>query len=210
MKQKYICALIIAVTLFGYFSSLPRSVIAQPLTEEEQNYLELTKRLQIARTRNEFLSLIPRELHSCISSEVTGGKLWSSVAANGVKYYFLGLIKNNSDYNYQEAIFKAVGRNCQILTPLDSREPFSYLKYLDNSIVLPLIVGKYQTEIEELGGEEPFVARNFANFGDPSWDHYLSLEQIKALEQLGIEFPSTRNLFVISPRGIYRFDPSNQ
>ncbi len=199
-----------AVTLFGGFSSFDKSVTAQPFTEEEQNYLELTKRLQIARTRNEFLSSIPRELHSCITSEITGGKLWSSVAANGAKYYLLGLIKNNSDYNYREAIFQAVGSNCRILTPLDSREPFSYLKYLDNSIVLPLQVGQYQREIEELGGEEPFRTRNFANFGDPSWDHYLSLEKIKALEELGIELPSTRNLFVISPRGIYRLDPSNK
>ncbi|MDJ0724439.1 MAG: hypothetical protein QNJ38_04940 [Prochloraceae cyanobacterium] len=179
--------------------------IAQPIQTDESVQLDLVKRIKIAKTRTELLSLLPQTMHPCISSQVTGGKLWSTFRSTEATYYLIGLFLGNDYYNYTEAIVEIKSRNCQILTPLSSEEPFSYLSYLNEEIVIPLLVDKYQKEITELGGIDNFKKRHLSHFGDPSWEHYITTEKLKAYARLGIEIPSETNVFVISPYGIFPY-----
>jgi len=199
--------LLTALFLFGIsgFDPISSQTKAQELPHGDSVQLELVKRIEIARSRRQLLSIIPAGLRPCIGAEVKGGKLWSSVATSRGDYHLIGLFFSDNYYNYSEAIVSVREGNCQILTPLNSQKPFSYLSYLSESIVVPLLVDKYRKEINELGGLDNFKLRHFENFGDPSWEHYLSSERLKAFKQLGIKLPSTANVFVISPQGIFPY-----
>lgn len=201
--------LIFLCSIFCLFFLIPSSLRAEQLTEFDLQQLELVKRFKIARSRMELLSLLPVPLHSCIGTEVTGGKLWSSLNTEQGQYHYIGLFESDNYYEYSEIIFKVSDLNCQALTPIKTSEAISYLSYLPDSIVIPLLVNKYQKELKELGGMDAFNLRNFSDFGDPTWEHYLTEEQLKALELLGIKLPSTRNVFIISPSGIYPLNPNN-
>ena len=152
-------------------------------------------------SRADLLSTLPTSLHSCVDSQVLGGKLWSSVASNQSSYYLITLFLSTSRV---KTVIEVDSSGCTIKIPFDEAGRFPLSNYLPQQIAYQLVLERYRHLIQEVGGQEAFQKILVAQ-EDPSSVTFVFPEAVWAYQQLGLQFPRPDSVVVVGSERIPSF-----
>ncbi len=153
-------------------------------------------------SRSALLEKLPASLHSCIPVEIAKAKVQSVMELGNNEYYYLiGLVPEDALIN---VIFHLKDDVCQQISPLSNSWELSLLSYASENVVVPLIQGWYELLAAELGGLEVLKQELLEYMEASHNEEYVPLEDLLALEQLGIHYSDDQtNIFIVTPDGVY-------
>ena len=154
----------------------------------------------ILQPRSQFLNSIPQSLYPCVAEEVSAGKLWAQVTKNNEDYYLVGAEEAPDQY-YETVIHVNQGGCAPLISKFESGfYPLS--NYVDKPIARELTLQSEKKRLGLFGGKDKFQEYYDQQALDNSVDTYITIDEVWALEQLGIKIPDSDNIIIVGPEGI--------
>jgi hypothetical protein len=143
---------------------------------------------------------LPDELRVCLGTSGERFDLRGTVQENSKTFYLLGLYPDFVTTNPFDTTDELIVIHqdstawCERLMPQEGMTLKPLNAFMSSALALKLERQRYRHYIDQLGGIQPFQQRlnqkNVASRGN----YWLSEEQVRVLNQLGIQFPKTYRL----------------
>ncbi len=143
---------------------------------------------------------IPDELKICLGASGERFDLWGTVQENAKTFYLLGLYSDFVTTNPLDTTDELIVVHqdstpwCERLMPQEGTTLKPLNAFMSSASALKLEQQRYRHYIDRLGGIQPFQQRLNQKIVAGRGNYLLSEEQVKALHQLGIQFPKTYRL----------------
>ena len=155
----------------------------------------------ILQARTQFIESLPQSLHPCIARQASAGKLWAQVTQGNEAYYLVGIEEGPDDQYYETLIHVNPGGCAPLISKADAGG-FPLSNYVDKAIARELAYQSEEKRMVLFGGKDKLQEYYDQQAFDNSVNTYITIDEVWALEQLGIKIPDSDNIIVVGPEGI--------
>jgi len=196
MTKRRILLIGIAVTISALLALSKPLAIA--LLQAEETSAELAQAASVNKPKPVQGTKVPDSVLTCIPNEGAKYELLGETKQEATDYYLFSIYAyaDEDPTERWDALIQVDRSGCLLLHHLGSGlKPLS--TYMPVEVARKLELQRYQHWITESGGKEEFQQNLIARGSDVGVPHYLSQEQVWALQQLGVQVP--RNYKILNP-----------
>lgn len=195
MKLKHILTILLVISGF-FLATYFFSHLHYPTSNSSKAHLPIA---QVQVVELDIDVNIPKTIYPCLPKKVERLRLLASNTTEQNTYYFVAIHLAPQPQNsiepfpptYQETLVKLDTLGCLVVVPKEKLGSVSLTQYVPESVARSLSLEKHRKLIVNAGGKQKFE-QSFSDDRDGQGETtYLFPEDVWALEQLGVNIPSS-------------------
>ena len=137
-----------------------------------------------------------QNLAKCLKERETLSSIQSSTSEGQFDYYLVNIESSERAVSYPNVLRLDRAGNCSVAVNRENLRLYPLSNFLGETVAYNLLLNKYQSIMNELGGKEAFINALIDEL-DAGTPHPFFYDQVEALKSLGVDLEEIDSFLVI-------------